>query len=181
MTENRTKATRTTSPERTIPPERTTPPERTRPPADASVELVGERRTRVDAGDLADLPFERRAVEIACASGSRYVSTWVGVAIPDLLSVGTVPPATTHLVFESPDGHAACVGVEEAVEGLLAWSCDGRPLADDHSYANRFVSPAVAGVRTVKGVCRIEAVALSPDDRPGDFETRATETPDLER
>lgn len=174
MTGNRPKATRATQSERTA------PAEHARPPADASVELVGDRRTRFGAGDLDDLPFERRAVEITCASGSRYVSTWGGVAIPDLLSVGTVPPSTTHLVVESSDGHAACVGVEEAFEGLLAWSCDDRPLADDHSYANRFVSPAVAGVRTVKGVCRIEAVALSPADRPGDFETRATETPDPE-
>lgn len=180
MTGNRPKATRATQPERTTPSEYATPPEHARPPADVSIELVGERRTRVDAGDLADLPFERRTVEIACASGSRYVSTWGGVAIPDLLSVGTVPPATTHLVIEATDGHTACVGVEEAVDGVFAWSCDGRPLGEDHSYANRFVSPAVDGVRTVKGVCRIEAVALSPDDRPGDFETRATETPDLE-
>lgn len=174
-----------TTPDEYTPPEDTPaqhapPPEHTRPPADAAVELVGEHRTRVGAEDLAALPNQCRTVEIACASGSRHVSNWGGVAIPDLLSAGEVPAATTHLVIESTDGHTVCVGVEGAVAGLLAWARDGRPLVDEYPYANRFVSPDVDGARTVKAVRRIETIALSADERPGDFETLATETPEMD-
>ena len=155
-------------------------PHEARPRAGAAIELVGERSVQVGPREFETLPTEHRTVEIACASGSRHASTWGGVSIPDLLSVGAVPSATTHLVVEATDGHAACIGVEDAVEGLLALSRDGRPLAEDHPYDNRFVSPDVDGVRAVKGVARIEAVALAPDERPGDFETITTESPEMD-
>lgn len=149
------------------------------PRATTSVELVGERVTRVGPDEFAGLPTARRTVEIVCASGSRHRSTWGGVAIPDLLSLGDAPSATTHLVFEARDGHAACVGVEGTAAGLLAFSRDGRPLAEDHAYENRFVSPDVDGARTVKGVERIEAVVLAPGERPEEFEALTTETPEM--
>ncbi len=154
-------------------------PEHPNPPASATLELVGERRTRVDAGDLADLPFRRRTVELVCATGRRDAATWGGVPVPDLLAVGDAPQATTHLVIGTPEGYNACVGVEAALDGLLAWSKDGRPLVETEPYATRFVSPGVDGARFVKGVSRIEAVALSADEDPADYESIDTESPDV--
>lgn len=153
--------------------------ERVQPHRNAGFELVGEHASRFDADDLGELPFRRRSVEIVCSSGSRHVSAWGGVPIADLLASGEVPLKTTHLVIESSDGFTACVGVDAAAEGLLAWSRDGSPLGEDHPYANRFVSPAVDGAKTIKGVERLQAIALSPNEEPEDYESLSTESPEM--
>lgn len=157
-----------------------TTPEHETPPTDVTIELDDENRTEVDADDLAELPFRRRSVEFVCTTGRRETATWGGAPFADLLSFGEVPPATTHLVIETADGYAACVEVEAVLDGLLAWSRDGRRIADENPYATRFVSPAVDGVRFVKGVARVEPVTLSRDEDPADYETVGSESSDAD-
>ena len=157
-----------------------TEPDHPDPPSAAELDLVGQRRTRVDADDLASLPVRRRTVEMVCSTGRRDAATWGGAPLPDLLSLGTLPPTTTHLVVGTGDGYAACVGVEAALSGLLAWTREGRLLAEATPYVTRFVAPGVDGVRFVKGVARIEAVALSAGEDPADYESLDTDSPDFE-
>ncbi|ELY55168.1 molybdopterin-dependent oxidoreductase [Natronococcus jeotgali] len=145
------------------------PPE---PALERPIRLVGSRQRRLEGADLAALERTSREIEIVCATGDRFVERWRGVPIPSLLEVAEAPPETTHLLVDARDGLRACVPVETALEGLLAVAKGGRPLAEDGEYATRFVAPGVDGVRTVKGVARIETTALAPGVDPEDRERR---------
>ncbi|AGB39090.1 molybdopterin-dependent oxidoreductase [Natronococcus occultus] len=145
------------------------------PPAsvlERPIRLVGSRDRRLEATDFAALERASREIEIVCATGDRFTARWSGVPIPSLLEIVAAPPETTHLLVDSRDGLRACVSVEDALEGLLAVTKDGRPLSESDDCATRFVAPGIDGVRTVKGVARIETTTLAPGVDPEDRERR---------
>ncbi|MFU8869396.1 molybdopterin-dependent oxidoreductase [Natronococcus sp.] len=136
------------------------------------IRLVGTREMLLDGDDFAALEHRSREIEIVCATGDRFTERWRGVPIPALLESAAAPPETTHLLVDSRDGLRACVAVEDALEGLLAVAKGGRQLSETADYATRFVAPGVDGVRTVKGVARVEAATLAPGEDPESYERR---------
>jgi DMSO/TMAO reductase YedYZ molybdopterin-dependent catalytic subunit len=134
------------------------------------IRLIGSREASVTEAELFELPHRVRDVEIVCATGDRYTERWQGVPVTTLLDRMAPPPKTTHLLVVSRDGYRACIGIDTALDGLVAVDRGGRPLSTIGSYDTRFVAAGTAGSRTVKGVERIEARALAPGDNPDAYE-----------
>jgi DMSO/TMAO reductase YedYZ molybdopterin-dependent catalytic subunit len=101
--------------------------------------------------------------------------------VGDLLDGASPPAETTHLVFESDSGYAACVPVSDALGGLVAVERDGDALAESESYATRFVAPGVDGARFVKGVERVRAVALPAEADATEYENLDLDSPEYEK
>ncbi|MFP4530122.1 MAG: molybdopterin-dependent oxidoreductase [Halodesulfurarchaeum sp.] len=134
------------------------------------VTVVGEETFRVTPETLSSLEIETKAVEIVCATGSSYTADWLGPTAASLFEAASVPPGTTHLVVESADEYRVVVAVPEAIGGVLAYLKDGVPIGERQAYVNRFVAPGTEGARDIKGVARIEAVELEPDEDPESLE-----------
>lgn len=141
------------------------------PSLSSPIRIVGEETATVGADRLAALPMREREYEIVCSTGDRYTETWRGFPLFEVLEAAptSLPPATTHLLVDSDDGHRACVAIGPALEGVLAVGKNGESLADTAGYDTRFVAP-VEGPRTVKGVSRLEAVALESGEDPQEYE-----------
>ncbi len=136
------------------------------PVLSSPITVVGDDEVTVTGDDLAALPSRERAVRIDCNSGDHYTAVWRGVEVSALLELASVPGDTTHLLVESEDGYRVCVDVETALDALLAFFRDGRPLAEVADHESRFVAAGVDGPRTTKDVATLEAVALSPAEDP---------------
>lgn len=146
-----------------------------RPSLPEPIRILGDGTAPIDADTLATLPIDEREIEIVCSTGDRYTERWQGVAIMDVLeteaaAAASIPAETTHLLVESADGHRACVALEDALDGLLAFGRDGTPLGAEADYDSRFVAPGLTGPRTVKDVVRIEATTLEPGEDPESYE-----------
>ena len=115
---------------------------------------------------IAEFEGETRTVTVVCASGDRHTAKWTGIPTSALLEAAAVPPSTTHVVVESLDDYRVAIPVRAALDGLLAYAKDGVPIGKTHEYANRFVSDAAEGARFIKGVRRIEATSVDPDEDP---------------
>lgn len=122
---------------------------------------------------ISEFPPETKTMTVVCETGSRHTADWTGVAVARLLEAAGVPAETTHLIVTSTDGYRVAVPVRRGIDALVAYAKDGRPIAADHDYSNRFVSPSLDGTRDVKGVCRIDHRALEPGDDPTSIEERS--------
>jgi DMSO/TMAO reductase YedYZ molybdopterin-dependent catalytic subunit len=139
-----------------------------------TVEGASDRTFDVDA--LAGMEPIERCYTVACASGDRTTARWTGVPVPDLLDAVGVPPATTHLRLTGRDGYRVCVAVRDALDGLVAYARDGRPLAATEPYALRFLAGDAAGERLVRGLRRVEPLELAAGEDPDRLETVSPET-----
>lgn len=125
------------------------------------------------AVSISEIDFDRletieRAVEIRCATGDWWTANWRGTPVSAVVDRVTVPPETTHLVFETADGYRACLDVHTALDGVLAGAIDGKPL--DAAERPRLVCPGIEGIRSVKGVSAVVPVSLSRKDDPEELE-----------
>ena len=132
--------------------------------------IVGDDTVVLTPDDIANLPFRSREIEIVCNSGDRSTDRWQGVPVLDLLDRAGVPAETTHLLVASFDGYQVCIGVDAALDGLLAIGRNGTSLAEVAEYETRFVSSGTDGPRTVKAVDRIETRSLAPEEDPSTYE-----------
>ena len=130
-----------------------------------SVLVRGRETESLDRAALESLPHETQEVEVSCASGSGYESTWVGVSLETLLDAGGSPPETTHIAVTAADGCHVLVEIRDALSGILAIEQDGSPLETP-----RLVVPGLDGMRSVKDVVEIEAVSLAADTDPLELE-----------
>ncbi|WP_433634097.1 molybdopterin-dependent oxidoreductase [Halomicrococcus sp. NG-SE-24] len=144
---------------------------------DIDIVVLGSEHLSLTRADLDALSNVTRECTVTCASGERTTATWTGVPIPDLLACVTDPAATTHLRLLSDDGYCACVGIVSAVDALVAVVRDGEELATVERYGTRVVGPDIDGERSVKGVARIETVALGADQVPDELETLSLDDP----
>ena len=120
------------------------------------------------------LPTVERAMRYECASAGRRSGRWRGIPLGDLLAWAPIRPDATHLLVESRDGHAACVAVQNAINGLLALEVVEPPGTDDATGPSagpadgwpRLIAPGIAAAKTVKAVRRIEAFRCGPDQDP---------------
>lgn len=136
----------------------------------AVLTVLADERRRYDPAALRELPRVERHCTVVCATGDRYTARWAGVPLPELLSAVGAPPATTHVRLESRDGYRVCVPVRDALDGVVAYASGGEPLHEQEPYRTRFVAPGVDGERLVKGLRRVEALALDPGDDPDELE-----------
>lgn len=142
------------------------------PAADAAprVDVVGDRHlvlpVDLDAGR--GLPFETLDCTLRCASGNPIHGPWTGVPIQALLDSVDAPADTTHLLVTGRDGVRACIPVTTALDGVLAFSRDGSASARG---LPRLVAPELEGIRSVRGVRRVETVSLDADEDPAGLES----------
>lgn len=134
------------------------------------IRLVGAEAIVLSADELRSFPLETIEVEVNCASGNRYMAAWRGIPIVELLKTIATPSQTSHIIFESADGHQSCVDVAAALDGLVAFFRDGKPLSDCADYDSRFVAPSVDGARMTKAIREIRATCLSPESNPSSNE-----------
>lgn len=137
---------------------------------DEAVVVTGGSPLELDLEALRDFDVRTETVTVVCASGDSHTAEWTGVQIIDLLEAARISPSTTHVIVESRDEYRVAIPVREALEGLLAFVKDGEPIGRDHRYSNRFVSPATAGARDIKGVRRIDHTSLGPGEDPEQLE-----------
>ncbi|MFB6134840.1 MAG: molybdopterin-dependent oxidoreductase [Halanaeroarchaeum sp.] len=134
------------------------------------IRVIGREEVHLDADALRGFSVDRRSVEVVCATGSRYTSSWEGIGVTDLLDVASAPAETTHLLVASRDGYRIAIPLLDGFDGLLAIWKDGEPIGSSLPYHTRFVAPDIEGARDVKGVRTIRFLALDPEDDPESHE-----------
>jgi DMSO/TMAO reductase YedYZ molybdopterin-dependent catalytic subunit len=140
------------------------------PPLPApAVTVVGRTVRAFTPAALRSLERVERPYTVACASGERARARWTGAPVSTLLDAVEAPPDTTHLRLSSRDGYRVCVPVRDALDGVVADARDGERLALTRPYATRFLASDVDGARLVKGLARVETLALAPDEDPDEF------------
>lgn len=134
------------------------------------VRVRGRLASPYELDDLAlvGLADERLTCRYLCASGRRWGGRWRGVPLSAVTDRAGVDPAATHVVARGGGGHAACVPVVDALDGVLAVERNGTPLAPDR--CPRLVVPGVDAARAVKGVRELDFRRLAPDEDPTDHE-----------
>lgn len=142
----------------------------TDPGVGLSVRVVGHTEREYRPADLRRLGGVERTCVVECASGERSTARFTGVTVPRLLDAADADPETTHLRLEARDRYRVCVPIRDALDGLVAYARDGRPLVADSPYRTRFVAPGVDGERQVKGLARVEALGLDADVAPDSLE-----------
>jgi len=141
--------------------------------------VIADERRRYGPGALRELPRAERRCTVVCATGDRHTARWTGVPVTELLADAGEPPATTHVRLESRDGYRVCVPIRDALDGIVADTKEGAPLAERADYRTRFVAPGVDGERLVKGLRRLEALALAPDEDPDRLENVTLDAPEF--
>jgi DMSO/TMAO reductase YedYZ molybdopterin-dependent catalytic subunit len=96
---------------------------------------------RFDLGALQALDAEERTIDFHCVWGwSRPQERWTGIGLDRLLAL--VEPRGSHVtVTAASDDYSACIPVDVAAQGFLAWARDGEPLAPAEGGPLRFVPP----------------------------------------
>jgi DMSO/TMAO reductase YedYZ molybdopterin-dependent catalytic subunit len=96
---------------------------------------------------------------------------WKGFPLQDLLKEAGVDPSTVDIVFHAADGYDDSIPLKIAMEPttLVVTGMNGEPLPPDHGYPARLIVPPIYGMKNVKWVQHIEAVAR---DYVGYWQTR---------
>jgi DMSO/TMAO reductase YedYZ molybdopterin-dependent catalytic subunit len=143
-----------------------------RPVVDATnwaLEVKGqvERPLRLSFEDL-QRRFEvvEEYAVLACVSnevGGDLVghSLWGGVRLRDVLEAAGLRPGVVDLVFRAADGYSDSIPSELALDPsvLLAVAQNRRPLRQEHGFPCRLRVPPIYGMKNVKWIESIEAVA----------------------
>ena len=115
---------------------------------------------------------------------------WTGVRLADVLAAAGVRDAAgLHVAFACLDAcdvdgkrflYEASIPIAKAMsrEVLLAYAMNDEPLAPEHGFPLRVVTPGYAGVRSPKWLCRIE-VREKPSDCPIQSEDYKLLPPDI--
>ena len=115
---------------------------------------------------------------------------WTGARLADVLeAAGVRDDAGLHVAFACLDAcdvnakrfnYEASIQMSKAMsrDVLLAYAMNGEPLAPDHGFPLRVVTPGYAGVRSPKWLCRIE-VRDTPSDCPIQAEDYKLLPPDI--
>jgi len=98
--------------------------------------------------------------QFECASDGTFGGRWRGVRLRDLL--GSAPPETTHVRAVSTDGYCAPVALADALDTVVAVDRLDAP----NEGLPRLVGEGLDSTETVRGLDRLEPVALPPDADP---------------
>ena len=96
---------------------------------------------------------------------------WTGVPLAELLAEAGVQPEAVDLKFTCADDYEDSIpaALGQNPEVLVVVGMNGEPLTPDHGYPARLIVPPIYGMKNVKWVQRIEAVA---EDFLGYWQTR---------
>lgn len=146
-------------------------------PTDWAIDVAGlvGRPQRFSLDDLRGLPQREAAIDIHCVTRwSKPCVRFAGTALRDLLNA-CEPQSTARFVrFESysPRAHDTSLPLSDALalETLVAYEVDGRPLSTEHGGVVRVVVPNRYFYKSLKWLRRIE---LLDHDRLGFWEREA--------
>lgn len=124
--------------------------------------------------DCERFPVERRQIPLQCHSGREIGEQWRGIPVDELVFAAEMAEETTHLLVHGAGEYRICVELRDAFDCLLAYECNGRPVAGERG-TTRLVGPAIDSTHSVKGVQRIEGIHLDSDDDPTELETTGDE------
>lgn len=148
-------------------------PDRTR--ADLQLRVTGKvegRRHDLDWEALTAYPEATVTTDIHCVTAwSRLDVSWTGVRPRDVLEdIGLLPGATHALVYGA-NAYSANLDLPTLYRDdvLLAWACDGQPLAPEHGAPLRLVVPSRYFWKSTKWV---ETIQVLDRDVPGYWEAR---------
>ncbi|MBI4898432.1 MAG: molybdopterin-dependent oxidoreductase [Actinobacteria bacterium] len=131
-----------------------------------------EYEVEMTVTDLRALGARRFSADFHCVWGwSRPAVPWAGVPTAVLLEAANPSARATHVRFSTADGaYAACVTLDQALDGIFAVELDGVELPAEHGGPVRWLQPDYLwGYKGVKWVASIE---LLDTMRPGEWEER---------
>jgi DMSO/TMAO reductase YedYZ molybdopterin-dependent catalytic subunit len=111
---------------------------------------------RFTLADLELLEPEERVIDFHCVWGwSRPRERWVGIGLDRVLDL--VGATGSHVtVHSASDQYSACLPIDDARRGFLAWTRDGEPLRAEEGGPLRFVPPPeLWGYKGVKWADRV--------------------------
>lgn len=139
---------------------------------------VAEGGWKVEIGGLVDKPYSLTLAEIralpavtetrtlCCISneiGGDLISnaTWKGVRLKDILDRAGVQAGAIKLVLGASDGYTDSIAIDKALNGdvIAVYEMNGAQLPDDHGFPLRLLVPDIYGMKNVKWLTRISAVA----------------------
>jgi DMSO/TMAO reductase YedYZ molybdopterin-dependent catalytic subunit len=154
---------------------------------------VAEDGWKVEIGGLVDKPYSLTLAEIrtlpavtetrtlCCISneiGGDLISnaTWKGVRLRDILDRAGVQAGAIKLVLGASDGYTDSIAIDKALNGdvIAVYEMNGAPLPDDHGFPLRLLVPDIYGMKNVKWLTRISAVA---DDYKGFWQQQGWSDP----
>lgn len=115
---------------------------------------------RLTIDDLRGMPTHEATLPIQCVEGWSYQARWRGVRVADLLTAAGAAHGSRVRV-ESLEGrgiyHTSPLNPIQARDDdtLLAFDIDGAPLALDHGFPLRLISPNRPGVQQTKWISRV--------------------------
>lgn len=133
-----------------------------------TLEIAGEvgRRLTLTAADLAARRQVRQFFTLICigntVSGEQIGNIeWTGVRLADLLADAAPQLAARKLLLTAADRFTQTLTLDVATDPgtLVALGMNGGPLTADHGHPARLVVPGRYGVKSVKWLTRIDAVA----------------------
>ena len=128
---------------------------------------------RFDLAALQALGGEERSIPLHCVWGwSRPDATWVGIDLGRVLAI-VEPEGGWVTVTSASSVYSACLPVEDAANGLLAWGRDGVALSPEAGAPLRFVPPSTYWA--YKGVKWAAGLTVIDDFRPGFWESRVAD------
>src|SRR5205823_13901079 len=130
-------------------------------------------------GGLVDRPYRltyetlQRSFEVVemahtltCVSnevGGGLISTaiWRGVRLKDVLERAGLRTGVEDVVFRAADNYSDSIPLAKALEDrtLVVFGMDGAALPREHGFPARIIVPGIYGMKNVKWVTSIEAVA----------------------
>ncbi len=142
------------------------------PPQWSSLEVTGHvlHPLVLSLDDLVAIGGRRHTVSLHCVWGwSKPGVEWDGVSMAAVLDLAGVHGSHVTVVAAS-DVYSACLAVDDAARGVLAWARDGEPMSVETGGPLRFVGPdSHWGYKGVKWASR---VVVGDRFVPGFWESR---------
>lgn len=125
----------------------------------ATLQCAGNRRDQLL--DVAPIPGE-----VPWAAGALGNAFWSGVALKEVLNAAGVQLGAQYVAFTGLDevtredknvGFGGSIPLDKALsaETLLAYEMNGKPLAPEHGFPLRVITPGYIGARSVKWLASI--------------------------
>ncbi len=136
--------------------------------ADWRLQIDGlvERPYTLTYEQLRQLPAVERVVTLACISnevGGDLISTarWRGVPLKTLVERAGLREGVVDIGLEAADDYTDSIPLAKALhpDTLVVWEMNGQPLPPEHGFPARLIVPGIYGMKNVKWLTRITAVA----------------------
>jgi DMSO/TMAO reductase YedYZ molybdopterin-dependent catalytic subunit len=126
--------------------------------------------------DFLALPQTDETLDFTCVDGWRVQARrWKGVRLRELLDLAGLDESATHVVFHSADAQytdSLTVAEARSDDILLAHTCNGELLTQDHGGPLRLVAPGRYGYKYVKWLTKVEVIAAGAKGYQGYWEAR---------